>query len=109
VLQTVLVPLGLAPAASRVVLRGGTHVPWSPCFDYMKLHWLAFVAKTGFDVDLEMARAGFYPAGGGIVRAAIRPVRGLRPIRIVQRGPLRAIRGISAVARARSSHRAASE
>jgi len=98
VLQTILPPLSLASAASRVDLRGGTHVRWSPCFDYVNLQWLPYLKKIGFDADLEMARAGFYPAGGGIVHAAIRPVGCLHPIRVVQRGPLRAIRGISAVA-----------
>jgi RNA 3''-phosphate cyclase len=99
VLQTILPPLSLATAASHVDLRGGTHARWSPCFEYLKLQWLAFVKKIGFDADLEMARAGFYPAGGGLIRAAIRPARCLRPIRLLERGPLRAIRGVSAVAR----------
>lgn len=99
VLQAILPPLGLAPAESRVDLRGGTHVRWSPCFDYLKLQWLPVLRTIGFDAEIEMARAGFYPAGGGIVRAAIRPAWRLQPIRLVERGPLRAIRGMSAVAR----------
>ena len=99
VLQTIFLPLSLACAPSRVELRGGTHVPWSPCFHYLKLQWLPCLQRVGFDADFEMARAGFHPAGGGIVRTAIRPVHSLRPIRLLERGPLRAIRGISAVAR----------
>jgi len=99
VLQTILPPLSFASAASYVDLRGGTHVRWSPCFDYLKLHWLAFMRKIGFEADIEMARAGFYPAGGGLIRAAIRPTRRLRPILLMERGPMRSIRGISGVAR----------
>lgn len=99
VLRAILPPLGLAPGESRIDLRGGTHVRWSPCFDYLELQWLPVLRTIGFDAEIEMARAGFYPAGGGIVRAAIRPARRLQPIRLVERGPLRAIRGMSAVAR----------
>ncbi len=99
VLQTLLPPLALAGAASRVEVRGGTHVRWSPCFDYLQLQWLPFLRKIGFDADLVMERAGFYPAGGGIVRAAIRPARSLSPLRLSDRGSLTKIRGISAVAR----------
>jgi RNA 3'-terminal phosphate cyclase (ATP) len=97
VLQTILLPLGLAPAASLIHLRGGTHVRWSPCFDYLEIQWLPFVRRIGFDADLEMVRAGFYPPGGGLVRASIRPVGPLSPLRVTERGRLTRVRGISAV------------
>jgi RNA 3'-terminal phosphate cyclase (ATP) len=99
ILQALVPPLARAGAPSRVEIRGGTHVRWSPCFDYLRLHWLPFVRKIGIDADIEMERAGFYPAGGGIVRSTIRPGGALSPLRITQRGSLTRIRGISAVAR----------
>jgi len=99
ILQTLMPPLARAGAASRVEIRGGTHVRWSPCFDYLRLHWLPFVRKIGLDAEIDMERAGFYPAGGGIVRATVRPGRALSPLRLRERGSLTRIRGISAVAR----------
>jgi RNA 3'-terminal phosphate cyclase (ATP) len=99
ILQTLLPPLAHAGAASRLEIRGGTHVRWSPCFDYLRLHWLPFVRKIGLDAEIEMERAGFYPAGGGIVRATIRPGASFSPLRVRERGSLMRIRGISAVAR----------
>lgn len=99
ILQTLLPPLARAGAASRVEIRGGTHVRWSPCFDYLRLHWLPFGRKIGLDAEIEMERAGFYPAGGGIVRATIRPGGTFSPLRLSERGALRRIRGVSAVAR----------
>jgi RNA 3'-terminal phosphate cyclase (ATP) len=99
VLQTILPALSLAPAASRVKLHGGTHVRWSPCFDYLKIQWLPFLKTIGFDADIEMVRAGFYPAGGGLVRAEIRPAGPLCALALVDRGALLRIHGLSAVGR----------
>lgn len=98
VLQTVLYPLSFGDADSTVTLVGGTHVPWSPCFHYLQLHWLHYMKKIGFAIQLNLETAGFYPRGGGRVRAAVRPVTKLSPLRLMERGPLKRIRGISAVA-----------
>ena len=38
VLQTVLPALSFSEAPSFVTVKGGTHVPWSPCFHYLELH-----------------------------------------------------------------------
>jgi len=99
VLQTIVYPLSLGNADSNLTLVGGTHVPWSPCFHYLQLHWLFYVRKIGFEIRLDLESAGFYPRGGGRVRAAVRAVRKLLPISLTNRGSLKRIRGISAVAR----------
>jgi len=98
VLQTVLLPLCLADGPSHVTVTGGTHVPWSPCFHYLDLHWLRFMKRIGFQARLTMDAAGFYPPGGGCIHAAVQPVKELCALRLTRRGALRRIRGISAVA-----------
>ncbi len=98
VLQAIVLALSFAGEPSTVVVTGGTHVPWSPCFHYLELQWLPYLRLIGFDLDLEMELAGFYPRGGGRVRSAVRPKKRLSPLRLVERGPLKRIRGISAVA-----------
>ncbi len=98
VLQTVLLPLNYAKSGSSVTLIGGTHVPWSPCFHYLDLHWLRYLREIGFNISLQLESAGFYPYGGGRVHTKIQPVRTLSPLNLVRRGALRKIRGISAVA-----------
>jgi RNA 3'-phosphate cyclase len=98
VLQTILPPLSLAAASSIVTLIGGTHVPWSPCFHFLDLHWLLHMRKIGFNIRLELDAAGFYPRGGGRVLATVRPASRLSSLRLTSRGPLKRIRGISAVA-----------
>ncbi|MGD2064498.1 MAG: RNA 3'-terminal phosphate cyclase [Nitrospirota bacterium] len=71
VLQTVLPLLGLAAGPSTVIVRGGTHVPWSPPFDYARDVWLPALARFGIHGSLELHRWGWYPAGGGEIRARI--------------------------------------
>jgi RNA 3'-terminal phosphate cyclase (ATP) len=102
VLQTILLPLAFARRPSTVVLTGGTHVPWSPCFHYLDLQWLPFLRRIGFRANFALEQAGFYPRGGGRIRATIEPLPSpspaLAPLHLVARGALLAVRGISAVA-----------
>ncbi len=97
VLQTVFVPLSLADSPSEITITGGTHVAWSPCFQYLDWQWLPYMQRIGYDADLRLEGAGFYPQGGGRLRATVRPAGGLRPLRLDQRGELRRIRGLSAL------------
>src|SRR5690242_1787 len=73
VLQTIAPALSFASATSTLTLTGGTHVPWSPCFHYLALHWLHYMRRIGFNLQLELEMAGFYPRDGGRVRAVIQP------------------------------------
>ncbi len=98
VLQTIFLPLSLAAGTSHVSLVGGTHVPWSPAFHYLERQWLPFMQTIGYDSSLRLVQAGFYPRGGGRFQASIRPVALRRPLQLLERGPLRRVWGISAVA-----------
>lgn len=69
VLQTVLPALLMAKAPSRLTLFGGTHNPLAPPFDFL----VKTIACIGARVRLDLVRYGFYPAGGGEVRAEIVP------------------------------------
>ena len=73
VLQTVLLPLALAGGQSTVIMRGGTHVAWSPPFDYVERVYLPALTALGIDCRAELVKWGFYPKGGGEIRATIQP------------------------------------
>jgi RNA 3'-terminal phosphate cyclase (ATP) len=73
VLQTILLPLALAGGPSSVVVRGGTHVSWSPLFDYVEQVYLPSLAALGIDCRVELVQWGFYPKGGGEIRVTIPP------------------------------------
>ncbi len=99
VLQALALPLALAEGASEISLRGGTHVPWSPPFNYIESCWLPFMTRIGVRMEIELERAGFYPKGGGQVSVRIRGGSRLRPLSLIERGELRAIEIVSAAAR----------
>lgn len=98
VLQTILLPLALAEGPSWIGITGGTHVPWSPCFHYLDWHWRALLARAGVCFELEMPLAGFYPQGGGLIRAALPGGARLDGLQLPERGRLSRVRGLSAVA-----------
>jgi RNA 3'-terminal phosphate cyclase (ATP) len=99
VLQTVLGPLGTAGDESRVAVTGGTHVPQSPSYDYLAGHWAAVVGRLGLAVRPELVKAGFYPPGGGEIRAAVGPWSRPARLSLERRGALLEIRGVSGGAR----------
>ncbi len=103
VLQTILPSLSLATAKSTITLIGGTHVPWSPCFHFLAMHWVPYMRRIGFNLQLELEAAGFYPLGGGRVHAVVQPASKLSPLYLTNRGRLKRIRGISAVANLNAS------
>lgn len=98
VLQTVFLPLSFADSASSVIITGGTHVPWAPCYHYLDLHWLPSMRRLGYDARLILEEGGFYPQGGGRISATIRPAPRIKPLILQTRGELLSIQGISAVA-----------
>jgi len=98
VLQTILPALSFGKDLSSVTVKGGTHVPWSPCFHYLDLHWTRYMRKIGFELQLDMELAGFYPQGAGIVHAVVRPAGSVLPLSLIERGALKRIHSISAVA-----------
>ena len=98
VMQTLLPPLALADGASRVMIHGGTHVPWSPCFHYLDWNWRPMLKRIGIDFELELQMAGFYPQGGGQIAARIAGGSKVRGLELDGRGRLVRIRGLSAVA-----------
>ncbi|HMQ51083.1 MAG TPA: RNA 3'-terminal phosphate cyclase [Anaerolineae bacterium] len=102
VLQTVLLPLAVAPGPSTVTVRGGTHVAWSPSFHYLAHVFLPMVAQLGFEAALDLEAWGWYPAGEGEIKAHLAGgalVRETPPNPAwLRRGPLKAIEGLAVAA-----------
>lgn len=87
VLQTVWPALMLAPAASRVRLRGGTHNPMAPPFHGLRRSFAPLLQRLGADSMLTLHRLGFYPAGGGEIEAILHPAADrLMPFDLIDRG-----------------------
>jgi len=98
VLHTVFLPLARAGGTSHLVIRGGTHVPFSPCYHYLERQWLPVLQDRGYRMRLASSQAGFYPTGGGEIQASVWQAETVEPLRLLERGKLVRIRGVSAVA-----------
>jgi RNA 3'-phosphate cyclase len=57
----ILPPLLFAATPSKVVLEGGTHVPFSPVVHYMHEIFLPFLRRLGGEVDVTLDKWGWYP------------------------------------------------
>jgi len=93
VLQTILPPLLVAEARSHLTLEGGTHNPWAPPYDFLRLAYLPLVNRMGPTVTTNLEHAGFYPAGGGRFTVQIQPSPTLSGFDLLSRGELKARRG----------------
>jgi len=81
-------------AHTRLMIKGGTNVRWSPPMPFLENVIWAALGSMGFHGSLTVQREGFYPKGGGLVAVEFRPVEGLTPLR-AQGGGVSSVRGVS--------------
>ena len=98
VLQTVALAALFASGACRFYIRGGTHVPWSPPYDYLAHVWGPFLARMGVSLELGLRRFGFLPVGQGEITGRVSGLGSeagthLKPMEIIARGALRSVWG----------------
>jgi len=100
VLETLLPPLVFAGSGSRISLRGGTHVPISPPFHFIRDVFLPFLAEMSIQVKTSIKTYGFYPKGGGEIEAEVASLeaRPLERAELPENKAIWAVKGISAVA-----------
>lgn len=97
VLQTVLMPLLLADAPSRLVLEGGTHAMMAPPFEFIDRVFLPIINRMGPNVSARLTRYGFFPRGGGRIEVDIAPGK-LTPIDCIDRGAACSVSAMALVA-----------
>lgn len=85
VMQTVLPALLLAPEPTSVVVRGGTHNPLAPPYEFLERTFLPMLGRLGARVGLKLDRPGLYPLGGGKIRMVVEP-KPLHPAEVIHRG-----------------------
>jgi RNA 3'-terminal phosphate cyclase (ATP) len=73
VFQMIAPALLRASQPSVVTLEGGTHNPNAPPFDFLEHSWVPAMAQMGVSIELSLERPGFYPKGGGLFTARVRP------------------------------------
>ena len=88
---------GLLKEKNTITLKGGTHVHFSPCFHYFAGVFANFLKKIGIEIRLTIESYGFYPKGGGKVRAEIFPAKHVKPLNVMERGNILRLSGYSGV------------
>jgi RNA 3'-phosphate cyclase len=78
--QALLPPLLRAAKPSTLVLKGGTHVPWSPPAHYLAHVFLPALGEMGARVEMSLGRWGWYPRGGGEIKLTVEPAAHLSPV-----------------------------
>ena len=91
VFQAVFLPLARAKGRSRLLVTGGTHVPWSPSFHYLRDVFLGTVPAA----EATLKRAGYYPLGGGRIDAAFPGAFEPEAWFLAERGDLVGVKGLS--------------
>ncbi|HET8707920.1 MAG TPA: RNA 3'-terminal phosphate cyclase [Pseudomonadales bacterium] len=86
VLQTLLPALLTATEESVIELEGGTHNAAAPSYHFLQRAFAPVLLKMGAGLDLQLARYGFYPAGGGRMLARITPATSLKPLTLMHKG-----------------------
>lgn len=97
VLQTILLPLALADGNSQVILKGGTHVSFSPSFSYIEQVYLPMLSRMGVQANVRLNSWGWYPQGGGEVELQVSGGSKPSGFNLLERGDLRQVRGLAAV------------
>lgn len=88
VFQTICFPLSWKAPGSTLTIRGGTHVSHSPSFHYLERQWLPWMKRLGYEFQLDLRRAGYYPKGGGEIFASCGVHHHAPELKATQRGAL---------------------
>lgn len=80
VLQAALPPLMAASGPSRIKVRGGTHVPMAPIYEYFQRTLLPVLERMGPRFSARLVRSGFMQIGGGQIEVEVEPVSRLTPL-----------------------------
>ena len=85
VLQAVIPAVALTGSRLSLDLVGGTDVPWSPTLDYFDRVVRKAYQGIGMRFEMSSSRRGYYPRGGGRVRATVEPAGRLAPLDITEK------------------------
>lgn len=83
ILQAIIPAVSLANKRADVELIGGTDNRWSPTLDYLRYVVRPAYKILGINFDVNVLKRGYYPKGGGIVKASIEPCSKLNVLDMV--------------------------
>ena len=101
VVQTILVPAIVSGRPLRATIRGGTHNPMAPPFEFLDRVFLPHLRAMGADVTVTLDEHGFVGDRDGALGQLTLEVRGgaLRPIELLAAGELTELHAAAIVSR----------
>jgi RNA 3'-terminal phosphate cyclase (ATP) len=75
ILQTVIPAVSLSDKSLSIEITGGTDVKKSPTTDYLRFIIMEAYRSIGIKFSIEVLKRGYYPRGGGVVKAKIWPCK----------------------------------
>lgn len=95
ILQSLLPVMALSKDESHVEIRGGTNNPFAPAVEYIEGVLLPTISAMGLKAAVQLVKRGFYPRGGGIVKARVEPIKQLKPITLTEFKEVREVTGLA--------------
>ena len=95
VLEAALLLLPFAKYDSKIVFVGSTQSELDLCVDTVRTVTCRWLQLFGVTCSLRVIRRGCAPSGGGAVELSASCVRRLNSVKIVERGSVKRVRGIS--------------
>jgi len=77
-IQNLLIPSLFAKKQTKIRIKGGTDVSWSPQIDYLKYVIIPFFRNYSKNIHLNIIRRGYYPKGQGDVELIVTPKKELK-------------------------------
>ncbi len=95
ILQSLIPVMALSKGRSYVEIQGGTNNPFAPPAEYIEDVLLPTISGMGVTASVQLVRRGFYPKGGGLVKAAVEPVKQLKPTTLTEFKEVREVTGLA--------------
>ncbi len=92
VLQTVLPALMRMDTSTSIIIEGGTHNPYAPPVEFLRNTFLPILKKMGVNIDVELEKYGFYPAGGGRIKVLIKGCSRMKSVNLIDKGELKSVK-----------------
>lgn len=84
---------------SKVTIKGGTHVQYSPPFDYFSAVLVPFINRSGNLINTKIIKYGFFPVGRGEIIINFNAIANVQTLSsVVERGQLKKLTLFSKVA-----------
>jgi RNA 3'-phosphate cyclase len=91
-----MIPTAQAEDKIEILFKGGaTETHYAPTLGYFENVLFPILQKMNYKIELEIRRRGYYPVGGSEVKAVIYPTKQFKPIKLIERGKLQKISGLS--------------